>query len=106
VPAEPDLSVPTLPEIFVLGDAALLPGPEKTPLPGLAAVGLAAGIVCRLSDSRTGCRPGLLGPFVYRDRGNMATIGRSAAMADFGTIQITGQVIYLLIGFRNRSPCS
>jgi NADH dehydrogenase len=111
VPVEPDLSVPTFPEIFVLGDAAFLPGPDGTPLPGLAAVAQQQGYyVGSLIAGRVAGRADP-GPFVYRNRGTMATIGRSAAVADFGTLQLTGHVawllwgfvhIYLLIGFRNR----
>jgi NADH dehydrogenase len=111
VRVEPDLSVPELPDVFVPGDAALLPGPDGTPLPGLAAVAEQQGrYLGELIAARVERRPDL-GPFVYRNRGTMATIGRSAAVADFGTVQLTGHVawllwgfvhIYLLIGFRNR----
>jgi NADH dehydrogenase len=111
VRVEPDLSVPELPEVFVPGDAALAPGPDGTPLPGLAAVAEQQGrYLGELIAARVEGRPDA-GPFVYRDRGTMATIGRSAAVADFGGVQLTGHVawllwglvhIYLLIGFRNR----
>jgi NADH dehydrogenase FAD-containing subunit len=111
VQVDPDLSVPELPEVFVLGDAALVPGPDGTPLPGLAAVAeqqgcYVGGLIAARSEGRAGP-----GPFVYRNRGTMATIGRSAAVADFGAVQLTGFTawllwgfvhIYLLIGFRNR----
>jgi NADH:quinone reductase (non-electrogenic) len=111
VRVEPDLSIAELPEVFVPGDAALLPGPDGTPLPGLAAVAEQQGrYLGQLIAARVEGRPDP-GPFVYRNRGTMATIGRSAAVADFGTVQLTGHVawllwgfvhIYLLIGFRNR----
>jgi NADH dehydrogenase len=107
----PDLSLPGRPEVFVLGDAARVPGPDGAPLPGLAAVAEQQGrYVGELIVARTLGRPDP-GPFVYRNRGTMATIGRSAAVADFGRVQITGTIawllwglvhIYLLIGFRNR----
>ena len=107
----PDLSVPAFPEVFVLGDAALVPGPDGAPLPGLAAVAEQQGrYVGALIAARVEKRADP-GPFVYRDRGTMATIGRSAAVADFGAFQMTGHIawllwglvhIYLLIGFRNR----
>ena len=111
VRVEPDLSVPELPEVFVPGDAAQLPGPDGTPLPGLAAVAeqqgryLGALIAARVEGRADP------GPFRYRNWGTMATIGRSAAVADLGTVQLTGHIawllwglvhIYLLIGFRNR----
>ncbi len=107
----PDLSVPGRPEIFVLGDAARALGADGAPLPGLAAVAEQQGrYVGGLIAARARGRPDP-GPFVYRDRGTMATIGRSAAVADFGSLQLTGTIawllwglvhIYLLIGFRNR----
>jgi NADH:ubiquinone reductase (H+-translocating) len=111
VRVEPDLSIAELPEVFVPGDAALLPGPDGTPLPGLAAVAEQQGrYLGELIAAQVEGRPDA-GPFVYRNRGTMATIGRAAAVADFGTVQLTGHVawllwgfvhIYLLIGFRNR----
>jgi NADH:ubiquinone reductase (H+-translocating) len=111
VEVAPDLSVPALPEVFVLGDAALASGPDGGPLPGLAAVAEQQGrYVGALIAARVDQRVDP-GPFVYRDRGTMATIGRSAAVADFGAFQLTGHIawllwglvhIYLLIGFRNR----
>lgn len=111
VRVNPDLSVPGHPEIFVLGDAAHVLDANGKPLPGLGAVAAQEGdYVGRLVTARLEGRPEP-GPFVYRDRGTMATIGRSAAVADFGRIRLTGWFawllwglvhIYLLIGFRNR----
>jgi NADH dehydrogenase len=111
VEVAPDLSVPRFPEVFVLGDAAFVPGPDGKPLPGLAAVAEQQGrYVAELIAARVEQRADP-GPFVYRNRGTMATIGRSAAVADFGGVQLTGYTawllwglvhIYLLIGFRNR----
>jgi NADH:ubiquinone reductase (H+-translocating) len=111
VPVAADLSVPGLPEVFVLGDAAGAGGPDGRPLPGLAAVAEQQGrYVGRLIAARAQGRPDP-GPFVYRNLGTLATIGRSAAVADFGAVRLTGFFawllwglvhIYLLIGFRNR----
>jgi NADH dehydrogenase len=111
VRVNPDLSVPGLPDVFVAGDAAALTGPDDKPLPGLAAVAEQQGrYLGELIGARVEERPEP-GPFRYRNRGTMATIGRSAAVADFGRIRITGVAawllwglvhIYLLIGFRNR----
>ncbi len=110
VAVEADLSAPGRPEIFVIGDAALAKGPEGRSLPGLAAVAQQQGryaaraIADRIGGVQTA-------PFRYRDRGALATIGRSSAIADFGRIKLTGWVawvlwgvvhIFLLIGFRNR----
>src|SRR3546814_1024258 len=107
-----DLSVPEHEQIFVLGDAAFAAGPDGRPLPGLAAVAVQQGdYVGRLIAAKvTGRAPAA--PFRYRNRGTMATIGRSAAVADFGRVRLTGHMawllwglvhIYLLIGFRNRT---
>jgi len=107
----PDLSLPGFPQIFVLGDAAWVEGPDGYPLPGLGAVAEQEGrYVARLIASRIRGRAGP-GRFSYRNLGTMATIGRSAAVADFGRFTMAGFVawllwglvhIYLLIGFRNR----
>jgi NADH dehydrogenase len=85
VRVEPDLSVPELPEIFVPGHAALAPGPDGTPLPRLAAVAEQQGrYLGELIAERVEGRADP-GRFVYRNRGTMATIGRSPAVADLGT---------------------
>jgi NADH:ubiquinone reductase (H+-translocating) len=107
---EPDLSVPGHPEIFVIGDVSFAKGPGGRPLPGLAAVAeqqgryVAQAIAGRLSGNAAPA-------FRYRDKGELATIGRSSAIADFGWIRLSGWVawvlwgivhIFFLIGFRNR----
>src|SRR5690606_37294766 len=108
----PDLSLPGHPEVFVLGDAAVVAeGPDERPLPWLAAVAAQQGkYVGKLIASRVAGRTNTQ-PFRYRNLGTMATIGRSAAVADFGRVKLTGRIawllwgfvhIYLLIGFRNR----
>jgi len=110
VAVDPTLRVPAHPEIFVLGDLALAMGQHGAPLPGLAAVAMQQGAqtarnIRRLVSGRTPR------PFRYRNYGNLATIGRSAAVADFGRVRLTGLVAWLawltihlwkLIGFRNR----
>ena len=111
VQVEADLSVPGHPEIFVIGDTALALDASGTPLPGIAPVAKQAGryaaVVIRARSERRKAPP----PFRYRHLGNLATIGRKAAVADFGRIRLSGRVawllwglvhIYFLIGFRNR----
>jgi NADH dehydrogenase len=105
VQVEPDLSVPGHPEIFVIGDLASLPG-----VPGIAPAAkqmgrhAATNIKRRLSNLSTI-------KFTYRDYGQLATIGRNAAVADFGRVKLSGYPawliwlvahIYFLINFRNR----
>jgi NADH:ubiquinone reductase (H+-translocating) len=105
-----DLSVPEHPEIFVAGDLASFSHQTGMPLPGVAQVAKQQGAraarnVLRLVKGL----PPLA--FRYRDPGNMATIGRAAAIADFGWARVSGYAgwllwlfvhILFLIGFRNR----
>ena len=110
VPVGPDLTVPGHAEIFVIGDTAQVEGPHG-PLPGVAPVAKQQGAyVARVIAARLGGRPAPL-PFRYRDFGNLATIGRKEAIADFGWVKLSGRLgwlvwgvahIYFLIGFRNR----
>jgi NADH dehydrogenase len=107
---QPDLSIPGHPEIFVAGDMAALTDSRGRPLPGTAPVALQQGAsasanVARLLQGRA------TRPFHYRDRGNMATIGRNAAVADIAGLRLSGFIAWLawavihilnLIGFRNR----
>ena len=107
----PDLSLPSAPEVFVIGDAARTLGEDGAPLPGLAPVAKQQGaFVADLITRRVAGEPAPKS-FRYSDRGVMATIGRSAAVADLGWLSLSGWVawiawslvhIYFLIGFRNR----
>jgi NADH dehydrogenase len=107
----PDLSLPGHPEIFVIGDTASAVDAQGRPLPGLAPVAKQQGAyVARLLRAKlAGAAPPP--PFRYRDYGTLATIGRRAAVADFGWIKLDGTLAWLLwglvhvsflIGFRNR----
>jgi NADH dehydrogenase len=108
----PDLSVPGHPEIFAIGDTALAFDANGKSLPGIAPVAKQQGryvgslIKARLRGAER------VEPFHYRSYGNLATIGRKAAVIDFGWIHLRGLVawviwsvvhIYFLIGFRNRA---
>jgi NADH dehydrogenase len=112
IEVDPDLSVPGHPEIFAIGDTALALDANGKPLPGVAPVAKQQGryvgglIKARLRGTEW------VQPFHYRDYGNLATIGRKAAVIDFGRIRLRGLVawviwsavhIYFLIGFRNRA---
>jgi NADH:ubiquinone reductase (H+-translocating) len=107
-----DLSVPGHPEIFAIGDTALALDTDGKPLPGIAPVAKQQGrYVGKLIKARLrGAEQAK--PFRYRNYGNLATIGRKAAVIDFGWIHLRGLVawviwsvvhIYFLIGFRNRA---
>lgn len=105
-----DLTLPGHPEIFVIGDTAAAPGHDGKPLPGVAPVAkqqgaYVASVIAARIAGRTEPR------FRYRNYGNLATIGRKVAVADFGRVRLSGRLAWLLwggvhvlflIGFRNR----
>ena len=110
VQVEPDLSVPGHPEIFAIGDMACARGEDGKPLPGLAPVAKQEGAHVARNILR-GLRGEPREPFRYKDRGQMATIGRSRAICDLGRVRFAGFVawlawlvvhIYFLVGFKNR----
>jgi NADH dehydrogenase len=87
---EPDLSVAGHPEIFVIGDLACYTHQAGKPLPGVAPVAMQQGrYVARLIRNRIrgGTAPP---PFHYFNKGNLATIGRNKAVAEFGKLHIAG----------------
>ncbi|MBZ5685193.1 MAG: NAD(P)/FAD-dependent oxidoreductase [Acidobacteriia bacterium] len=120
VPVQADLSLPGHPEVFVIGDLAAAKDEQGKMLPGVAPVAIQEGkFVAKLIREevrRSGSKPVGHGSsqrmaFHYWDKGSLATIGRAAAVAQFGKIHISGFVAWLswlfvhilfLIGFRNR----
>ena len=110
IPVEPDLTVAGATNVFVIGDMAACKGKDGKPLPGVAPVAMQQGAyVARTVSARLcGKTPA---PFLYRDRGSMATIGRSRAIADLGFVAyggfaawVTWLFIHLLylVEFENR----
>ena len=110
VPVEPDLSVPGYPHVFVAGDLAAVSRPDGTPVPGVAPAAKQMG-----RHVATAMRARLRGvpapAFRYRDFGNLATIGRMAAVVDLHGFKLSGVLawwfwlaahVFFLIGFRNR----
>jgi NADH:ubiquinone reductase (H+-translocating) len=114
VKVNPDLSVPSHPEVFAVGDLAALLQENGKPVPGVSPAAMqegrhAARIVEDEIDLGAGRSP--RPPFKYWDKGTMATIGRSAAVAEVGRFKFSGLLAWLtwlfvhlvfLIGFRNR----
>jgi len=107
---EPDLSVPGHPEIFAIGDMACVRDHDGRPLPGLAPVAKQQG-ACVAENILRASRGEARLPFRYRDRGQMATIGRSRAICDLRRVRFAGFPawlawlvvhIYFLVGFKNR----
>jgi NADH dehydrogenase len=111
VKVNPDLSVPGHPNIFAIGDTMTATTPDGKPVPGIGDAAKQGGrhaakvIKARLAGDR---RPM---PFVYKHLGDIATVGRSRALIDFGWIRLTGWIgwwawsvahIYFLIGLKNR----
>jgi NADH:ubiquinone reductase (H+-translocating) len=106
----PDLSVPGAPEVFVIGDLALILGSDGRPVPGLAPAAMQEGRHAARNVIRA-IRGERLKPFSYIDKGTLATIGRGAAVAEIGRLRLSGFLawmawlfihIFYLIGFRNR----
>src|ERR1700730_7627483 len=106
-----DLSLPGHPEIFVIGDTALVLDARGKAVPGVAPVAKQEGhyVGKLIAAPLAGSAPPP--PFRYRDYGNLATIGRKAAVIDFGWVHLRGFLawliwtvvhVYFLIGFRNR----
>lgn len=111
VKVNPDLSVPGLDTVYVLGDTALTLGEDGQPLPGLAQVAKQQGEHLGKALYRRLTRGVPPPPFRFRNLGNMATVGRNAAIADFGRLRLKGRLawllwgivhVYLLVGFQNR----
>ena len=94
----PDLSVPGLPEVFVVGDTAASNAWNGNPVPGLAPAAKQAGeYVAKLIRARVEGRK-KPGPFAYRHLGSLATIGRKAAVVDFGWIRLRGALAWWFWG--------
>ncbi len=105
-----DLSIPGYPNVFVVGDMASLELAPGAFLPGVAQGAIQSGVHAArmiLRDLTGEPRE----PFVYHDKGSMATIGKSRAVAQIGRVTLTGRIawlfwlvvhVYSLIGFRNR----
>ncbi|KAB7778192.1 NAD(P)/FAD-dependent oxidoreductase [Xanthomonas sp. LMG 12460] len=111
VQVQPDLSVPGHPELFVAGDLAALQQADGRPVPGVAPAAKQMGrhVADTLRRRLRGDTASV--PFRYADYGNLATIGRMAAIVHLGRLQLSGVLawwfwlaahVFFLIGFRNR----
>jgi NADH:ubiquinone reductase (H+-translocating) len=105
-----DLTVPGHPEVFVAGDLAAAQQNNGKPVPGVAPAAIQMGKFAARQIKRS-VEGKLREEFEYLDKGSLATIGRSRAVADFGKVHISGFFAWVawlfihllfLIGFRNR----
>ena len=109
---QPDLSLPGHADVFVIGDLGSLKDKTGKPLPGVAPVAIQQGqFVAKLIRAELSGDVDSRPHFEYWNKGSLATIGRAAAVAEFGRIHISGFIawlawlfihIFFLIGFRNR----
>jgi NADH dehydrogenase len=99
VPVEPDLSLKAHPEIFVVGDAAAVAWMDRLTVPGIAPAAKQEGRY--VADVIAAAERGVQKPaaFRYHHQGNLATIGRHAAIVDFGRMTLTGRIAWWLWGF-------
>ena len=106
-----DLSISTYSNIFVIGDASHVKDKNGNPLPGLAPVAKQEGNFVAEVIKKNIINDKNKKKFYYKNRGYLATIGRSEAIVDFGWFTLKGKIgwvfwsfihIYFLIGFRNR----
>ncbi len=110
VMVEPDLSIPGHPEVFVVGDLALVNRDNGSQVPGVSPAAIQEGRAAANNIRRLLWRQETK-PFRYFNKGDLAVIGRSRAIADFGKVRIHGRIAWLLwlfvhimylVGFRNR----
>jgi len=114
VKVNPDLSLPSRPEVFAIGDMALVLQENGKPVPGVSPAAMQMGKhVAKIIEGEINSRvkPATRPAFKYWDKGTMATIGRSAAVAWIGKLKFSGYLAWLawlfihlifLVGFRNR----
>ncbi|MBV9603787.1 MAG: NAD(P)/FAD-dependent oxidoreductase [Solirubrobacterales bacterium] len=112
IAVEPDLTLPGHPEVFALGDMVRVRQTDGSvvTLPGVAPAAMQQGrYAAKVIEARLGGRS--TGPFHYRDKGNLATIGRGSAVADIKGLKLSGFLAWMtwllihlwyLVGFQNR----
>ena len=96
LPVQPDLTMPGYPEIFVVGDLAASLGVDGKPLPGVAQVAMQGGAYAARSIVARVNGTGALPPFKYFDKGDLAVIGRAAAVARIFGLRLHGLVAWLV----------
>jgi NADH dehydrogenase len=111
VEVAPDLSVPGLERVYVIGDLARFAAPDGQPLPALAQVASQQGEHLGKALAKNLSSGEAMPAFIFKNRGNTAIVGRNAAVFDFGRWQLKGRIawllwaivhIFLLVGFEKR----
>jgi len=99
IKVNPDLTVPNYPDLYVVGDLALASGRDGKPLPGVAQVAMQQGTYAAKAITRKveGAKP--LPPFKYFDKGELAVIGRAAAVANIFGRHLSGLPAWLVWAF-------
>ena len=113
IPVEPDLRVPGHPDVFAIGDIVQLDDAHGRRVPGVAPAAMQMGhhVATVLREDLRAGKPSSGKPFAYFDKGSMATIGRSRAVAQVGKFEMSGFPAWLawlfihlmfLVGFHNK----
>ena len=111
IKVQPDLTLPKHPDIYIVGDLALAFRPDGRPLPGVAQVAMQQGAYAAKAILKRLDGPKALPPFRYIDKGDMAVIGRAAAVANLFGLHVSGFIAWLiwlfihlmyLVEFQNR----
>src|SRR5277367_2134059 len=99
VKVKPDLTIPSYPDIYVIGDLASAVDEKGKPLPGLAQVAMQGGAYASKAILRKVKGQSELPPFNYFDKGSLAVIGRAAAVADVFGVHLSGSIAWLVWAF-------
>lgn len=92
----PDLTVPNFPDIYIVGDLALINGKNGKPLPGVAQVAMQSGSYAARAITRKAEGKPPAPPFSYFNKGDIAVIGRAAAVADIFGVHVSGFLAWLV----------
>ena len=99
IKVKPDLSIPNHPDTYVIGDLALVEGPNAKPLPGVAQVAMQQGTYAAKAIVRKLAGETEIKPFTYFDKGDMAVIGRWSAVANIFGAHISGFFAWIIWAF-------
>ncbi len=92
----PDLTIPNFPDIYVVGDLAAMTGKDGKPLPGVAQVAMQSGSYAAKAIGRKVAGKPAPPPFVYFNKGDLAVIGRAAAVANIFGVHVSGFIAWLI----------